>query len=110
MFKIIPPYLITTFTIMFVVTFLVMLLIYTEDRHKIRQETANITVHCVIYGTSVGFDVESATGSFESTLESIAKIEEEKANYTVKAEVVNRNTIKIRHGDHSNTFLTCSQK
>lgn len=91
-------------------TVFLMLIVYTVYRHKIKQETANITVHCVIYGTSIGFEVESATGSFESTLESIAKIEEEKANYTVKDEVVNRNTIKIRHGDRSNTFLICSQK
>ena len=71
--------------------------------------TEHVTVQCVIAGTSVGFRVESATGSFESTLESIAKIEEEKANYSVSAKVVRGNLIQVRsHSDHSTTTFVCA--
>jgi hypothetical protein len=70
----------------------------------------NLVVNCVIAGTSVGFQVESATGSFESTLESIAKIEEEKANYTVSAKV-RGNLIQVRsHSDNSVTTFVCATR
>jgi len=69
----------------------------------------HVTVQCVIAGTSVGFQVDSATGSFESTLESIAKIEEEKANYSVSARVVRGNMIQVTHlSDGGVTTFVCA--
>lgn len=77
---------------------------------KSKVGSENLVVNCVIAGTSVGFQVDSKTGSFESTLESIANIEEEKANYTVSAKV-HRNLIQVTHlSDGGVTTFVCTTK